>query len=100
MKSTIAEALRERQPFDREVVESASTLLETKDGEMIKPSGSGTKLRPTHAATLVVGSVIAVIVAFAAFHFVVGLIAFFVKLVIVVAVVGLLAKFVFNRASR
>jgi hypothetical protein len=77
-----------------------STLRVTKDGEMIKPSGSSTKLRPAHTATLVIGSVIAVVVAFAVFHFVIGLIAFFVKLVIVVAIVGLLAKFLFRRASR
>jgi uncharacterized membrane protein YccC len=66
---------------------------------MIKPSGSN-GLRPVHGATLVIGTVVAVVIAFAVFHFVAGLIAFFVKLVIVVAVVALLAKLVFGRASR
>jgi hypothetical protein len=67
---------------------------------MIKPSGSSTKLRPVHSATLVVGTIVAVVLAFAVFHFIVGIVAFLIKLIIVVAVVGLLAKLVFRHASR
>jgi len=67
---------------------------------VIKPSNSGTGLRPRHGAALVVATVVAVIVAYAAFGFIVGVIAFFVKLVVVVAVITLIGRLLFRHASR
>jgi uncharacterized membrane protein SirB2 len=48
---------------------------------------------------IVGGGLIALFVAFAVLHFVAGIIWFFVKLVIVVALIAIVAKLVFRRRS-
>ena len=67
---------------------------------MIKPSGSSTGLRPVHGATMVVAAVLAVVIAYAAFGFIVCAVAFLVKLAIVVAVIALVVKLVLRRAAK
>jgi tetrahydromethanopterin S-methyltransferase subunit B len=67
---------------------------------MIQPSTNGRSgLRPRHGV-LVVGSVLlTAIVAYAAFGFIVGTIAFLVKLAVVVGVAYLVVKLVFRRTK-
>jgi hypothetical protein len=48
---------------------------------------------------IVGGGLIAVFVAFAVLHFIVGVIWFVVKVIVVVALVAFVAKLVFNRKS-
>ena len=67
---------------------------------MIQPSTNDRSgLRPRHGV-LVVGSVLlTAIVAYAAFGFIVGTIAFLVKLAVVVGVAYLVVKLVFRRTK-
>ena len=64
----------------------------------IQPAEKHNGLRPVHGAVVVGTVVIAAVVAYAAFGFIVGAIAFVVKLAIVAAIVGLVAKLVFRHA--
>ena len=67
---------------------------------MIQPSTNGRSgLRPRHGVLVVGSVVIAAIVAYAAFGFIVGTIAFLVKLAIVVGVAFLVVKLVFRRSK-
>ena len=69
-----------------------------KGGQMIQPTNRQPAIRPRHGM-LVVGSVLATaLVAYLAFGFIVGVIAFFVKLVVVVAVAALVVKLVIGRS--
>jgi len=73
---------------------------------MLKPNGSGSPttkgsgLRPVHGGVVAVSVVVAVVVAFAAFSFVAGVVAFIVKLAVVVGIVWVVSRLVLRRASR
>ena len=72
--------------------------LNTKAVHMIQPTNHPSSLRPRHGV-LVVGSVlVTALVAYLAFGFIVGVVAFFVKLVVVVAVAALVVKLVVGRS--
>lgn len=65
---------------------------------MIQPTNRQPSIRPRHGA-LVVGSVIATaLVVYLAFGFIVGVVAFFVKLVVVLAVAALVVRLVVGRS--
>jgi hypothetical protein len=67
---------------------------------MIQPSTNGRSgLRPRHGVLVVGSVVIAAIVAYAAFGFIVGTIAFFVKLAVVVGIAFLVVKLIFRRTK-
>ena len=67
---------------------------------MIQPTKTQSGgLRPRHGAAIAVSVVIAAVVAYAAFGFIVGTIAFLVKLAIVVGIGALVVKLVFRRAK-
>lgn len=63
-------------------------------------SGSSGGLRPHHGLMIAGAAVAAAIVAFWAFSFVIGVVAFLVKLIVVLAVVGLVLKFILGRARK
>jgi hypothetical protein len=65
---------------------------------MIQPTERHTGLRPFHGAVLVGTTVVAVLIAFAAFHFVLGAIALVVKLAIIVAIVSFVARLLLRHA--
>jgi Flp pilus assembly protein TadB len=67
---------------------------------MIQPQSGSTGIRPVHAFVVVGTLVVAAVVAFAALHFVVGLLWFVVKLVVVFAIVFAVAKMVLRHARR
>lgn len=67
---------------------------------MIQPTNHRTGLRPVHTAGVVVAVVVAAIVAYAAFGFIVGTIAFLVKLAIVVGIAALAWRFFTHRSRR
>jgi hypothetical protein len=68
---------------------------------MIEPRSTQERgLRPGHKLTVVAAGVIAVLVAYVALHAIVGLIALFVKTVLVVAVIGGVLYLVFRHAAR
>jgi len=68
---------------------------------MIEPRSTQERgLRPGHKLTVVATAVIAVLVAYVALHAIVGLIALFVKTVLVVAVIGGVLYLVFRHAGR
>jgi hypothetical protein len=68
---------------------------------MIEPTSNQERgLRPGHKLTVVAAAVIAVLVAYVALHAIVGLIALFVKTVLVVAVIGGVVYLVFRSAGR
>jgi high-affinity Fe2+/Pb2+ permease len=68
---------------------------------MIEPTSRHERgLRPGHKLTVVAAGVIAVLVAYVAFHAIVGLIAFFIKTVLVLAVIGGVLYLVFRHAGR
>jgi hypothetical protein len=64
---------------------------------MIQPQSGSTGIRPVHAF-VVVGTL--VVAAFAALHFIVGLLWFFVKLIVVFALVFFVARMVLRHARR
>ena len=66
---------------------------------MIQPTNKQSGLRPRHGAATVVAVVIAAVIAYAAFGFIVGTLAFLVKLVIVVGIAFLVVRF-FARHAR
>lgn len=68
----------------------------------VQQRGSGVErrsrgVRPLHTLTMVAVGVAAVVVAFWAFSFVVGVVAFLVKVVVVVAIIGVLAWLLVGR---
>ena len=65
---------------------------------MIQPTDGRTGLRPFHGVVLVGTTVVAVLIAFAAFHFVLGAIAVVIKLAVVVAIVGFVARLLLRHA--
>lgn len=71
---------------------------------MIEPRGTASPsrrqsaLRPAHTGVVVVSVVASAIVAFWAFSFVAGLVAFFVKVVVVVAIVTLVFRLLTRRS--
>ena len=68
---------------------------------MIEPRSTQERgLRPGHKLTGVAAGVIAVLVAYVALHAIVGLIALFVKTVLVVVVIGGVLYLVFRHAGR
>jgi hypothetical protein len=68
---------------------------------MIEPRSTQERgLRPGHKLTVVAAGVIAVLVAYVALHAIVGLIALFVKTVLVVVVIGGVLYLVFRHAGR
>ena len=68
---------------------------------MIEPRSTQERgLRPGHKLTVVAAGVIAVLVAYVALHAIVGLIALFVKTVLVVVVIGGVLYLVFRNAGR
>jgi hypothetical protein len=67
---------------------------------MIQPQSKSTGIRPVHAFVVIATLVVAAVVAFAALHFIVGLLWFFVKVVVVLALVFLVATIVLRHARR
>lgn len=67
---------------------------------MIQPQSGSTGIRPVHAFVVVGTLVVAAVVAFAALHFIVGLLWFFVKLIVVFALVFFVARMVLRHARR
>jgi hypothetical protein len=68
---------------------------------MIEPRSRHERgLRPAHKLTVVAVTVIAVLVAYVALHAIVGIIAFFIKTVLVLAVIGGVFYLVFRHAGR
>ncbi|MGD0983867.1 MAG: hypothetical protein ABSA65_08625 [Acidimicrobiales bacterium] len=68
---------------------------------MIEPTSKQERgLRPGHKLTVVAAAVVAVLVAYVALHAIVGLIAFFIKTVVVLAVIGGVLYLVFRHAGR
>ncbi|MGD0741775.1 MAG: hypothetical protein ABSA31_00550 [Acidimicrobiales bacterium] len=67
---------------------------------MIQPQTGSTGIRPGHAFVVIGTLVVACVVAFAALHFVVGLLWLFVKLIVIFAVVFVVAKMVLRHARR
>jgi len=68
---------------------------------MIEPSGkSPSSLRPVHAVTVLAVAVIAAVVAYLAFGWIVGLLAFLIKTVIVVGVIAGALYFVFRHVGK
>ncbi|MGA3353781.1 MAG: hypothetical protein ABSD85_11435 [Acidimicrobiales bacterium] len=68
---------------------------------MIEPTSRQERgLRPGHKLTVVAAGVIAVLVAYVAFHAIVGLIAFFIKTALVLVVIGGVLYLVFRHAGR
>lgn len=67
---------------------------------MLQSSPGTNKLRPRHTLAAVVGVAVAALVAFWAFSFVVGVIAFVVKLAIVVVVAWLVIRVLLHLAKR
>jgi len=64
----------------------------------IQPAEKHNGLRPAHGVVLVGTVVIAAVVAYAAFGFIAGLVAFVVKLAIIAAIVALVGKLVLRHA--
>ena len=77
-----------------------SVLAAEREGPMIQPQSGSTGIRPVHAFVVVGTLVVAAVVAFAALHFIVGLLWFFVKLVVVLALVYFVARMVLRHARR
>ena len=70
-------------------------------GFMIEPTSKQERgLRPGHKLTVAAAAVVAVLVAYVALHTIVGLIAFFIKTIIVLAVIGGVLYLVFRHAGR
>jgi high-affinity Fe2+/Pb2+ permease len=70
-------------------------------GFMIEPRSKQERgLRPGHKVTVVAVAVIAALVAYVALHAIVGLIAFFIKTVLVLAVIGGVLYLVFRHAGK
>ena len=67
---------------------------------MIEPRSSQRGLRPGHTLTVVAAAVIAAIVVYVAFSWVVGLLAFLIKTVVVVAVIAGVVYLVTRRGRR
>jgi threonine/homoserine/homoserine lactone efflux protein len=67
---------------------------------VLQPKGKQTSLRPRHGVAIALGVVAAVLVAYVAFSFIVGTIAFLIKLVIVVGIIYLIVRFVTRSARR
>jgi len=68
---------------------------------MIEPRSTQERgLRPGHKLTVVAAAVIAAIVAYLAFGWIVGLVAFLIKTVLVIAVIGGVLYLVLRRAGR
>ena len=68
---------------------------------MIEPrSTHGRELRPGHKLTVVAVAVIAAIVAYLAFGWIVGIVAFLIKTVLVIAVIGGVIYLVVRRSGR
>ncbi len=67
---------------------------------MIQPQSRSTGIRPVHAFVVIGTLVVAAVVAFAALHFIVGLLWFFVKLVVVLALVFFVASLVLRHDRR
>jgi high-affinity Fe2+/Pb2+ permease len=68
---------------------------------MIEPRSKQERgLRPGHKVTVVAVAVIAALVAYVALHAIVGLIAFFIKTVLVLAVIGGVLYLVFRHAGK
>jgi Flp pilus assembly protein TadB len=77
-----------------------SVLAAEREGPMIQPQSGSTGIRPVHAFVVIGTLVVAAVVAFAALHFIVGLLWFFVKLVVVLALVYFVARMVLRHARR
>jgi hypothetical protein len=70
-------------------------------GLMIEPrQRSGTSLRPGHGLTIVAAAVIAAIVAYVAFGWVVGIVWFLIKTIVVIAVIATVLYLVVRHARR
>ncbi len=70
-------------------------------GFMIEPRTKQERgLRPGHKLTVVAAAVVAAIVAFVVLHAIVGLIAFFIKAIVVLVVIGGVLYLVFRHAAR
>ena len=69
-------------------------------GPMLKPSNSQQSLRPHHGVAIAVGIVVAAVIAFGAFHFILGTIAFLVKLAIVLGLAYVIVRVVLRSARR
>ncbi len=67
---------------------------------MIQPQSKSTGIRPVHALVVIGTLVVAAVVAFAALHFIVGVLWFFVKLVVVLALVFFVASMVLRHVRR
>lgn len=65
---------------------------------MIQPSSGRSGIRPRHTATVVGAVAVAAVVAYLAFGFIVGTLAFLVKLAVVVGIGFLAVKLVFRRS--
>jgi hypothetical protein len=69
-------------------------------GQSIEPSSNGrTGLRAFDGVLIVGGGLIALFVAFEVLGFIAGVLWFLVKLIVVVALIGLVVKLVFSRRS-
>ena len=89
--------------YSRETTSTASwaELRFTGGGFMIEPRTTQERgLRPGHKLTVVAAAVVAAIVAYLAFGWIVGLIAFLIKTVVVIAVIGGVLYLVFRHSRR
>jgi ABC-type multidrug transport system permease subunit len=66
---------------------------------MIQPKSGSSGLRPVHGVAVVAAVVVVAVIVFGVFHFIVGVLAFFIKLVIVIAVLYGLTRFVLRHAK-
>jgi hypothetical protein len=67
---------------------------------MIEPRTTPGGLRPGHKLTVVAVAVVAAIVAYLAFSWIVGLVAFLIKTVLVIAVIGGVLYLLMRRGRR
>jgi len=67
---------------------------------MIQPSNSSTKLQPRHHLLIAGLVVVAAVIAYGAFSFIVGTVAFLVKLAIVLGLAYLFVRFLVHRARH
>jgi Flp pilus assembly protein TadB len=77
-----------------------SVPADERERPMIQPQSGSTGIRPVHSFVVVGTLVVAVVIAFAALHFIVGLLWFFVKLIVVFALVFFVARMVLRHARR
>jgi threonine/homoserine/homoserine lactone efflux protein len=67
---------------------------------VLQPRGKQTSLRPRHGVAIAVGVVAIILVTYGAFSFIVGTIAFLIKLLIVLGLAYLVIRFVTRSARR